>query len=288
MGTARPWLLVAGLAASVVQGESGDLQTGRYTVLAPVATAAQADPLQSVVRLEFPRGLSGVTTVEAAVVRALTRSGYRLASREASDPALDVLLSQPLPEVQRDLGPITVEHALLTLAGPAWGLVVDRLHRLVSFEAVPPYGAYRPSAFVSDMSTPAEPVPLTPRPVTAALPVQSHTLRKAPRSTSLRDEQDRRTPVDPTSTKRYGPVRRGQVLSEIAGELRRAPSGHRAQVMVALYRENPEAFYHANMNNLKEGSTLRVPAPEAIAATGRWEATAEVRRQNEAWRGGRK
>jgi type IV pili sensor histidine kinase/response regulator len=44
------------------------------------------------------------------------------------------LLGFPLPEAHRSLGPMSLQHALETLAGPAFRLVEDPLHRLVSFE----------------------------------------------------------------------------------------------------------------------------------------------------------
>ena len=135
-----PWLFGAGLAAGLVQAEPGEIQTGRYTVLAPVATAAQADPLQALMRLELPRARP--LTVADAIGRALRGSGYRLAAPGAADPALPQLLAQPLPASQRSLGPMTLERTLKVLAGSAWRLVIDRLHRRVSFEAAAPYVSY--------------------------------------------------------------------------------------------------------------------------------------------------
>ena len=98
----------------------------------------------------------------------LARSGYRLASPEASDPAMATLLSLPVPEVHRELGPVTLEQGLQTLAGPAYCLVVDHVHRLVSFELLPRYRSARsavhrvdpmpsdPGGLVAVAKTPAE------------------------------------------------------------------------------------------------------------------------------------
>ncbi len=56
------------------------------------------------------------------------------------------------------------------------------------------------------------------------------------------------------------------------------------QMMVALYRANPQAFA-GNINRLKAGVILRIPPAAEVAALSPAEATAEVRRQTEDWRG---
>jgi type IV pili sensor histidine kinase/response regulator len=45
-----------------------------------------------------------------------------------------MLFGLPLPEAHRALGPMPLRLALTTLAGPAFVLVEDSVHRLVSFE----------------------------------------------------------------------------------------------------------------------------------------------------------
>jgi pilus assembly protein FimV len=56
------------------------------------------------------------------------------------------------------------------------------------------------------------------------------------------------------------------------------------QMMMALYDENPNAFYRENVNGLKAGSTLSVPSQAVITARTRSEAIAEFNAQNEAWK----
>lgn len=136
-------LLFAGAAPLAAwSGDSEALQVARYSTIAPVPRAAQVDPLEAVVTLVFPQQL---TTVDEALHYALRRSGYRLASADAADPATSVLAKQSLPEVHRKLGPITVARALGTLAGPSWTMVVDPVHRLVSFELAQAYAAIGPA-----------------------------------------------------------------------------------------------------------------------------------------------
>jgi pilus assembly protein FimV len=81
----------------------------------------------------------------------------------------------------------------------------------------------------------------------------------------------------------YGPVQRGQTLSSIA---RKASSGADVnQMLLALKKANPDAFYRDNVNALKTGAVLRIPSADDVQAQTAVAALAEVRRQNEEWRG---
>ncbi len=128
------------LLSAPSRGADGEARVGRYRTLEPVATTAQADPLAAVIDLSFPR--PAVSTVGDALQHLLARSGYRLAGDKASDPAMQRLLVLPLSEVHRQLGPITLRNAFRTLAGDSFRLVIDPVHRLVSFELVDAYTAY--------------------------------------------------------------------------------------------------------------------------------------------------
>ena len=82
-------------------------------------------------------------------------------------------------------------------------------------------------------------------------------------------------------------VRRGDTLWAIAGEQSRFEAANRNQVMLAIYQRNPGAF-DGNINRLKAGAILRMPSAEEMRAISRAAALAEVRRQNEEWRAGRR
>jgi len=108
-----------------------DIQVGRYSSVSTEPTLAQRDLLASMVEVTFP---ASVITVESALQNLLLNSGYGLASRESSDPRLPILLNQPLPLAHRSLGPMPLKTALQVLAGSPWELVIDPVHRLVSFD----------------------------------------------------------------------------------------------------------------------------------------------------------
>ena len=112
------------------------LRVGRYSQLAPVPKPGQANPLQTIISLIFP---DQIHTVGAALNHVLARSGWSLATTQASDPTVPYLMSLPLPESQRSLGPIALFDALAVLCGEAYVIVVDPVNRLVSCELRAPY-----------------------------------------------------------------------------------------------------------------------------------------------------
>ena len=63
----------------------------------------------------------------------------------------------------------------------------------------------------------------------------------------------------------YGPVRANQTLYRIALETR-PPGVTAAQMMMAIFRENPQAFHQDNINRLKVGAVLRIPSAEAVTS----------------------
>ena len=98
--------------------------------------------LSAIVRVEFP---GSVTRVGQAVEHLLRPSGYRLSPQHAAEPTRQSLLNLPLPEPHRTLGPMPLKTALETLVGPAFRLVEDPVHRLVSFERCVPARYERPA-----------------------------------------------------------------------------------------------------------------------------------------------
>ncbi|MGQ0749602.1 MAG: FimV/HubP family polar landmark protein [Betaproteobacteria bacterium] len=80
----------------------------------------------------------------------------------------------------------------------------------------------------------------------------------------------------------YGPVKRGQTLSQIAREVR--PEGVSVeQMLVGLYRSNPDAFIRKNLNLVRSGKILRVPERSEVQAISQSEAVKEYRAQVADW-----
>ncbi len=67
-----------------------------------------------------------------------------------------------------------------------------------------------------------------------------------------------------SSTPQYIEVAQDESLADIALRLSKHGSRSYLHMMVALFRANPEAFYRDNLNHLKVGARLRVPADEEL------------------------
>ena len=81
-----------------------------------------------------------------------------------------------------------------------------------------------------------------------------------------------------------GPVASGQTLWSLAAA-HRPDAVTVQQMMLALLRENPEAFADGNVNRLRRGAVLRLPDAASLQAVSAREAFAEIQRQHEVWQG---
>ncbi|MBF6992426.1 FimV family protein [Cupriavidus sp. IK-TO18] len=94
--------------------------------------------------------------------------------------------------------------------------------------------------------------------------------------------QARRAPSAPAASADTAPgsgytVKRGDTLYGIAGEaVQGAESVSLDQMLVALYRNNPNAFIGGNMNRLRSGAVLQVPTPQQAQSVTPKEARREV------------
>ncbi|WP_280528140.1 FimV family protein, partial [Cupriavidus plantarum] len=135
-------------------------------------------------------------------------------------------------------------------------------------------------------ASPAEntvaPAPLAaPAPVPSAAPSAAATADNAParpRPAPRRAQQ----PAAPAATDGAAPagsytVQRGDTLSSIAGEATQgAESVSLDQMLLALYRNNPNAFIGGNINRIKSGAVLKVPTAEQAQSVSPREARREV------------
>ena len=70
----------------------------------------------------------------------------------------------------------------------------------------------------------------------------------------------------------YTSVGNGESLSRIAQKIRPRKSMHMLQVMLALYKQNPDAFVNGNINNLKAGVSLKLHDIDSIEDVNKLEA----------------
>ncbi|MGH8655780.1 MAG: FimV/HubP family polar landmark protein [Gammaproteobacteria bacterium] len=240
------------------------LRVGRYSAIVPGPSPEQADPFALPVKTEFS---FSVQTVGRALEHVLAPSGYRLAKISASCPSLPALLAWPLPAVHRRLGPMRLDEALKTLAGPAHYLVIDPVHRLVSFELREGYQA------LIGVGTPQIPAPAT------ADRIESNSAESRALDALLAPAELTAPAggfgVSVISTSngthgpaRIGPIKEGTKLWAIAADLSEMFHASTEQVMVGLFEENPESFCYHNLNCLKVGTYLdRPPATDVSKST---------------------
>jgi pilus assembly protein FimV len=116
-----------------------------------------------------------------------------------------------------------------------------------------------------------------PEPVAPAAPVQA-----APAPAPRRPAAAPAAPVAPAAAREYGPVQKGETLGKIAASIK--PEGVTLeQMLVGLYRSNPDAFINKNLNLVRSGRILRVPEKEELAALPQQEAVKEYRAQVSDW-----
>ncbi|EPC8060027.1 response regulator [Yersinia enterocolitica] len=100
----------------------------RYLLINTRPDEAQRNPLHQIVNINLPLNLT--LTVGDAFTWLLKQSGYSLCI--VSHPT-QFLAGKPLPLSQYRLGPMRLEDALKTLAGPGWLMQTDVLNREVCF-----------------------------------------------------------------------------------------------------------------------------------------------------------
>lgn len=194
-----------------------------------------------------------LTSAQVQVVRNGNRTVLRVSSdRSVQEPFVDVIL-----ELTWSSGRLVREYTLLFdppgLTKPAPAVTAA------------PAMAAAPAAAASSEAVPA-PAPA----VTTALP--RNTPAPAPVAAARPAASAPAAPVRPAvAAGGEYEVRPGDSLSKVAA--RTQVSGISLdQMLVGLFRNNPDAFIDGNMNRLKAGSTLQVPGSEALASVSPSEA----------------
>lgn len=288
----KPWVYAGLLALSPMSADAAGL--GKLTVTSALGqplraeielVAVQPDELDSLsARLASPAAFQ-----EAKIERAGSLLGITFTVEQKKDgkPVLKLSTLQPINEPFLDMlielnwaaGKLLREYAVL-LDPPGY----------VEQQAVEPVvaPAVKPAAPAEATMPPAiETNPLPPEteaPVTkseAAKPVKSTKIAK-PAEVSPAPASGAPTASPAAEAKDYGPVKKGDTLSQIARQYR--PEGLSLdQMLVALYQANKQAFAGNNMNRLKTGQILRIPEEQQIAAIGHDDAAHEVKTHTADW-----
>ncbi|HAT1727752.1 TPA: hypothetical protein JBJ13_12405 [Legionella pneumophila] len=107
-------------------------QVNRYATVVNKPLAAQINPLLTIQQVHFPQE---VQTIGQAVEWWLKFSGFSLVSKEKQPEGLQIVMHQALPQIDRNLGPLTVKDGLGVLVGQqSFALIEDPLLRQVNFK----------------------------------------------------------------------------------------------------------------------------------------------------------
>lgn len=83
----------------------------------------------------------------------------------------------------------------------------------------------------------------------------------------------------------FGPVNRTDSLWTVAEKVNKHGDVSIHQMMMALYKANPNAFYKKNVNALMEGKNLKIPQRSEILQLSNKQASAKFNRQMAVWQG---
>jgi pilus assembly protein FimV len=133
-----------------------------------------------------------------------------------------------------------------------------------------------PEAPVTAEAPASEPVPSAPV-ETIGGPMATFLTERNISSTSRRS-----APASAATGESYGPVRRGETLAKIAAATKPADVSL-DQMLVLLFRENPQAFVGKNMSRLKTGTILKLPSSDQYGSITPADARKEVLVQARDW-----
>ena len=297
----RAWLMA--LLATLLTCTAGAAGLGRMTVLTSIGQPLVAEIDLSVTREELG-SLSARLALSDAYQRAnlqynpaLTGALLTVETRSGGQPYLKLVTKRPVSEPFIDVlveltwssGRLSREYtALLDPPGiPPARPAAPVLSSLPELTPAPTPGAVTapapapqpPTAAAAEPQPQAEPpvaaaapapTPAAPEPVAAA-PGISAPITAAPAPAALA-----------LGSRDYGPIERGETLGKIARST--MPEGVTLeQMLVALYRTNPDAFIRKNLNLVRTGKILRVPDRDEIAAITQSEAVSEYRTHVADW-----
>ncbi|WP_019215197.1 PFGI-1 class ICE element type IV pilus protein PilL2 [Legionella tunisiensis] len=127
--------LFCGFVLCSISAQAANItQVGRYATVNNQPLAAQINPLKTVQQIHFP---ASIQTIGEAVNYWLRYSGYHLSPKEKQSEGLQQVFQQPLPQVNRNLGPLTITNGLTVLVGQhLFSLKQDDLLREVNFSLI--------------------------------------------------------------------------------------------------------------------------------------------------------
>jgi pilus assembly protein FimV len=280
----RPLKLSVALALALASQYAGAQSLGAVQVKSNLDQPLLAEiPLVSQAPGDTKNVQVGLASMEAYARAGIDRSGipqgvqFAVVANAKGQSVIRVTTTQPISEPYIDL--------LLDVRSSGGTSVVREVTLLLD-----------PASAQAPVAPPPAPPPVVQQPAPAAPPVAQQTAPAASQAptpppakpSTPASAPAARPPRAPRATAEagstLGTVQKGQTLSTYAKQL--SGSGvDMNQALLALKQANPDAFYRDNINALKAGVVLRAPSSQDLSATAAVEASSQVRRQNEDWRG---
>ena len=130
--------LIGFVSLAAISAQAANVtQINRYATVDNKPLAAQINPLLAVQQVHFSQDIK---TVGQAITYWLSYSGFSLAPIDKQPQSLRAVMRQPLPQIDRNLGPLTVKDGLEVLAGQqVFTLIHDPMLREVNFKLKPAF-----------------------------------------------------------------------------------------------------------------------------------------------------
>jgi FimV-like protein len=212
----------------------------------------------------------------AVTARLASADDYELigASREAVPVPIRFSVEDPEGE------PYLLGTSKLPIGNPVVRLIVEvnyasgrLLREYTVFLDPPTHAASAPIPRVDKRNDP-------PMPESAAVTAEPEATQAAPAAQPAASTARREPSQD-----EYGPVGNGETLWAIARNWSSGTGLDINRVMIAIQRENPEAFMRGNINLLKRGAILRMPQADEVRNISTASAFSEVSEQIEQFEG---
>ncbi len=123
------------------------------------------------------------------------------------------------------------------------------------------------------------PVVQKPNEVVEAKPAKNTTIAK------VNTQKSKKVVKGTFSDGEYGPTKRNDSLWKVADKTNTYSDVTRAQMMMAIFKANPNAFYKDNVNALEAGKTLKIPEKEVILSLSKDDAQLAFKAQTDQWTG---
>ena len=275
-------VVMTALAAAMGAANVSALGLGEVKLLSslnqPLVAEIELLQVQDLNRTEILPNLASRSDFERAGVDrpfALTDLTFKTVVEESGKAVIKVSSARPiqepylnfLMEVHWPSGRLLREYTLL-LDPPAFSEQSPAPVQAPATESYQPYAVENEiPAGTGYLSVPEEaPIATVPQVVTKRSPAPSRSYSSA--SMSAGDNYQ---------------VQRNDTLWEIARQVKPGDDLSVQQTMLAIQRDNPQAFVDNNINRLKSGEVLRIPDRRAIERMTPREAMSSVARQNRDW-----